>query len=64
MDSGAAVATRHAGINLDVPHCAIIPSVIPQPMLGGCPYHHSMARPRVADGRDGRQLEVSYEYIE
>jgi hypothetical protein len=25
-------------------------------MLGGSPYHHSMARPWVADGRDGLQL--------
>jgi hypothetical protein len=24
-------------------------------MLGGSPCHHSMARPRVADGRDGLQ---------
>jgi hypothetical protein len=24
-------------------------------MLGGFPYRHSMARPRVADGRDGLQ---------
>jgi hypothetical protein len=30
-----------------------------QTMLGGSPCHHSMARPRVADGRDGLQLEVS-----
>jgi hypothetical protein len=28
------------------------------------PCHHGMARPRVADGRDGLQLEVSCEYIE
>jgi hypothetical protein len=34
------------------------------PMLGGYPCHHGMARPRVADGRDGLQLEVSCEYIE
>jgi hypothetical protein len=33
-------------------------------MLGGSPCHHGMARPRVADGRDGLQLEVSCEYIE
>jgi hypothetical protein len=33
-------------------------------MLGGSPCHHSMARRRVADGRDGLQLEVSCEYIE
>jgi hypothetical protein len=33
-------------------------------MLGGSPWHHSMARPRVADGRDSLQLEVSCEYIE
>jgi hypothetical protein len=33
-------------------------------MLGGSICHHSMARPLVADGRDGIQLEVSYEYIE
>jgi hypothetical protein len=33
-------------------------------MLGGYPCHHGMARPRVADGRDGLQLEVSCEYIE
>jgi hypothetical protein len=26
-------------------------------MLGGSPFHYSMARPRVADGRDGLQLE-------
>jgi hypothetical protein len=26
------------------------------PMLGGFPCHHSMARPRAADGRDGLQL--------
>jgi hypothetical protein len=25
-------------------------------MLGGSPCHHGMARPRVADGRDGLQL--------
>jgi hypothetical protein len=25
-------------------------------MLGGSPCHHSMARPRVADGRDGLQF--------
>jgi hypothetical protein len=31
---------------------------------GGYPCHHGMARPRVADGRDGLQLEVSCEYIE
>jgi hypothetical protein len=30
----------------------------------GYPCHHGMARPRVADGRDGLQLEVSCEYIE
>jgi hypothetical protein len=34
------------------------------PMLGGFPCHNGMARPRVADGRDGLQLEVSCEYIE
>jgi hypothetical protein len=33
-------------------------------MLGGYPCHHGMARPRVADGRDGLQLEVTCEYIE
>jgi hypothetical protein len=33
-------------------------------MLGGYPCHHGMARPRVADGRDGLKLEVSCEYIE
>jgi hypothetical protein len=33
-------------------------------MLGGSPCHHGMTRPRVADGRDGHQLEVSCEYIE
>jgi hypothetical protein len=33
-------------------------------MLGGSPCRHGMARPRVADGRDGLQLEVSCEYIE
>jgi hypothetical protein len=33
-------------------------------MLGGSPCHHGMARPRVADGRDGLQLEVSCKYIE
>jgi hypothetical protein len=33
-------------------------------MLGGSPCHHGMARPRVAEGRDGLQLEVSCEYIE
>jgi hypothetical protein len=33
-------------------------------LLGGSPCHHGMARPRVADGRDGFQLEVSCEYIE
>jgi hypothetical protein len=33
-------------------------------MLGGSPCHHGMARPRVADGRDGLQLEVSCEYTE
>jgi hypothetical protein len=33
-------------------------------MLGGSSCHHGMARPRVADGRDGLQLEVSCEYIE
>jgi hypothetical protein len=32
--------------------------------LGGSPCHHSMARPRIVDGRDGLQLEVSCEYIE
>jgi hypothetical protein len=32
--------------------------------VGGSPCHHGMARPRVADGRDGLQLEVSCEYIE
>jgi hypothetical protein len=31
---------------------------------GGYPCHHGMAHPRVADGRDGLQLEVSCEYIE
>jgi hypothetical protein len=35
-----------------------------EPMLGGYPCHHGMARPRVADGRDGLQLVVSCEYIE
>jgi hypothetical protein len=25
-------------------------------MLGGCPCHHNMARPRVADRRDSLQL--------
>jgi hypothetical protein len=30
----------------------------------GSPCHHSMARPRAADERDGLQLEVSCEYIE
>jgi hypothetical protein len=34
------------------------------PMLGGSLCHHSMARPQVADERDGLQLEVSCEYIE
>jgi hypothetical protein len=34
------------------------------PKLGGSPCHHGKARPRVADGRDGFQLEVSCEYIE
>jgi hypothetical protein len=33
-------------------------------MLGGSPCHHGLARPQVADGRDGLQLEVSCEYIE
>jgi hypothetical protein len=33
-------------------------------VLGGSPCHHGMARPRVADGRNGLQLEVSCEYIE
>jgi hypothetical protein len=33
-------------------------------MLGGSPSHNGMARPRVADSRDGLQLEVSCEYIE
>jgi hypothetical protein len=33
-------------------------------MLGGSPRHHGMARPRLADGRDGLQLEVSCEYTE
>jgi hypothetical protein len=33
-------------------------------MLGGSPCHHGMARPRVTDGRDGLQLEVSCEHIE
>jgi hypothetical protein len=33
-------------------------------MLGGSSCHHGMARPRVADGKDGLQLEVSCEYIE
>jgi hypothetical protein len=33
-------------------------------ILGGSPCYHGMARPRVADGRDGLQLEVSCEYIE
>jgi hypothetical protein len=33
-------------------------------MLGGSPCHHSMARPRVEDGRDGLQLKVSCEYME
>jgi hypothetical protein len=33
-------------------------------MLGGPLCYHSMARPRVADGKDGLQLEVSCEYIE
>jgi hypothetical protein len=33
-------------------------------MLGGSSCHHGMARPRVADGRDGHQLEVCCEYIE
>jgi hypothetical protein len=37
---------------------------IQRSMLGGYPCHHGMARPRVADGRDGLQLEVSCEYIE
>jgi hypothetical protein len=37
---------------------------ISEPMLDGSPCHHGMARPRVADGRDGLQLEVSCEYIE
>jgi hypothetical protein len=32
--------------------------------LGGSPCHHGMARPRVGDGRDGLQLEVSCEYTE
>jgi hypothetical protein len=35
-----------------------------QSMLGGSPCHHSKVRPRVADGRDGLQLEVSRECIE
>jgi hypothetical protein len=38
--------------------------IILSAMLGGSPCHHSMACPRVADGRDGLQLEVSCEYIE
>jgi hypothetical protein len=33
-------------------------------MLGGSPCHHRMARPRVADGVDSLQLEVSCEYME
>jgi hypothetical protein len=33
-------------------------------MLVVSPCHHSMTRPRFADGRDGLQLEVSCEYIE
>jgi hypothetical protein len=32
-------------------------------MLGGSPCHQGMVRPRVADGKDGLQLEVSCEYI-
>jgi hypothetical protein len=28
-------------------------------MLGGSSCHHGMARPRVADGRDGLKLEVT-----
>jgi hypothetical protein len=43
---------------------ALIYIVSSGPMLGGYPCHHGMARPRVADGRDGLQLEVSCEYIE
>jgi hypothetical protein len=38
--------------------------VLNETMLGGSPCHHGMARPRVANGRDGLQLEVSCEYIE
>jgi hypothetical protein len=49
--------------------CSSLESILENPilttsMLGGSPCHHGMARPRVAGGRDGLQLEVSCEYIE
>jgi hypothetical protein len=44
---------------LSFKYCNILGS-----MLGGSPCHHGIERPRVADGRDGLQLEVSCEYIE
>jgi hypothetical protein len=50
-------------INTDKPN-AIREGYHRIPMLGGYPCHHGMARPWVADGRDGLQLEVSCEYIE
>jgi hypothetical protein len=34
------------------------PDIAKDAMLGGSPCHHGMALPRVADGRDGLQLEV------
>jgi hypothetical protein len=38
------------------PHFLVLRvDVLPQTMLGWSPCHHSMARPRVADGRPGLQ---------
>jgi hypothetical protein len=42
----------------------ILTSYASTSMLGASHCHHGMVRPRVADGRDGLQLEVSCEYIE
>jgi hypothetical protein len=49
------------GITVTMP---FLYSVVYTAMLGGSPCHHGMARPRVVDGRDSLQLEVSCEYIE
>jgi hypothetical protein len=46
---------RPCGVVVRLPGCRLSGPEGGMSMLGGSPCHHGMARPRVADGRDGFQ---------